>query len=105
YSGPHKPHAENVEALAEHVLFAHVDHAFESEQRAHRGGRDAVLTRARLGDDALLAHAAGEQRLTQTVVDLVRSGVEQVLALEVNSRAAEGFAEPAGVVESRGAAR
>ena len=81
-------HAEDVEALAAHVLFAHVDGAIEAEQRADGGGGDAVLARAGFGDDAALAHAPGEQRLAEAVVDLVRAGVEQVFALDVDLRAA-----------------
>jgi hypothetical protein len=42
-----------------------------------------VLAGAGLGDDARLAHALGEQRLAERVVDLVRAGVVEVLALEV----------------------
>jgi hypothetical protein len=56
--------------------------------RGDGGRRDAVLARAGLGDDARLAHAAGEQRLPDGVVDLVRAGVVQVFALEVDLRAA-----------------
>ncbi len=47
---------------------------------------------AGFGDDALLAHAPREQRLAERVVDLVRAGVEQVFALEVDLGAAEDFA-------------
>ena len=43
---------------------------------------------AGLGDDARLLHAAREQRLPYGVVDLVRTGVVQVLALDVDLRAA-----------------
>ena len=102
--GAEHAHAEDVQALAAHVLFAHVDHAFEAEQRADGGGGHAVLSGAGLGDDAAFAHAAGEQRLAQAVVDLVRAGVEQVFALEPDARAAEGLAEVFGEVERRGAA-
>ena len=84
-------HAEDVQPLPAHVFLAHVDDALEAEQRADRGGGDAVLARAGLGDDALLAHAPGEQRLAQAVVDLVRAGVQQVLALELDVRAAQSF--------------
>ena len=84
-------HAEDVEALPPHVLLAHVDDAFQAEQRADRGGGHAVLARAGLGDDALLAHAPRQQRLAQAVVDLVRAGVQQVFALEINLRAARAF--------------
>ena len=54
---------------------------------ARGGGGDAVLAGAGLGDDALLAHAAGEQRLAEHVVDLVRAGVGEVLALEQHPHA------------------
>ena len=59
------------------------------EQRADGGRGDAVLARAGLGDDALLAHALGKQALAERVVDLVRAGVQQVFALEVDFGAAE----------------
>lgn len=48
----------------------------------HRG--HAVLPRPRLCDDALLAHALGQQRLPQGVVDFVGACVVQVLALQVD---------------------
>ena len=97
-------HAVDVELLAAHVLFAHVDDAVEAEERADGGGGDAVLARAGFRDDAFLAHAHGEERLAEAVVDFVRAGVEQVFALEVNLCAAEGFGEARGEVERRGAA-
>ena len=100
---PQQTHAEDVEALPAHVLFAHVDGAIEAEQRADRGRRDAVLARAGFGDDAALAHAPGEQRLAEAVIDLVRAGVEQVFALDVDLRA-EIRREAARVVERRRAA-
>ena len=80
--GAEQAHAHDVELLAAHVLAAHVDGALEVEQRA--GGRrgHAVLAGAGLGDHAGLAHALGEQRLAEHVVDLVGAGVAEVLALE-----------------------
>ncbi len=63
-----------------------------------------MLAGAGFGDDALLAHAAGEQGLAERVVDLVGAGVEQVFALEVDLRAAEVFGEALGEVERCGAA-
>ena len=97
-------HAVDVQLLAAHVLFAHVDDAFQAEERADGGGGDAVLAGAGFGDDALLAHAHGEERLAEAVVDLVRAGVEKVFALEVNLRAAEVFGEARGEVERGGTA-
>jgi hypothetical protein len=100
----HELHAEDVQALAADVLRAHVDVAVEAEQGGDGGGRDAVLARAGLGDDAPLAHALGQQCLADRVVDLVRAGVVEVLALAVNLGAAELVGEAAGVVEAGGAA-
>ena len=87
--GPEQAHAVDVELLAAHVFLAHVDDAVEAEEGADGGGGDAVLARAGLCDDALLAHAAGEEALAEGVVDLVGPGVEEVFALEVDSRATE----------------
>jgi hypothetical protein len=56
--------------------------------RTRRGG-DAVLAGAGLGDDALLAHAPGQQDLAEHVVDLVRAGVVELVALEIDLGAAE----------------
>jgi hypothetical protein len=61
----------------------------ESRSARHGGRGDAVLARAGLGDDAGLAHALGQQDLAEAVVDLVRAGVVQVLALEVDFRPAQ----------------
>ncbi len=54
---PQQSHAENIQPLPPHVFFAHVDHAFQTEQRAHRGCSYAVLARAGFRNDALLSHA------------------------------------------------
>ena len=80
--GTEQLHAEHVERLALDVDRAHEHEAVEPEQRRRGGGGDAVLAGAGLGDDALLAHAPGEQRLAEHVVDLVRAGVGEVFALE-----------------------
>ena len=80
---------------------AHVDDALEAEERRRGGGRDAVLAGAGLGDDPRLLHRLREQRLAERVVDLVRAGVEQVLALEEDPRAAELAGQPLGEGERR----
>jgi hypothetical protein len=93
------------------VLGTHVDHARQAEPRADRGGGDAVLTRAGLGDDPRLAHPHREQDLADAVVDLVRAGVVQFVALEPDLRAhafggglAQSLGQPFGVVERARAA-
>src|SRR5262249_48842760 len=95
----------NVEALAAHVLFAHVDDTLEAEERAYGRSGDAVLSRTGLRDDALLSHAPCEQRLTETVVDLVRAGMQQIFALEPDARSGERRAQVFGAVERGGTTR
>ena len=96
-----QPHAQHVQLLARHVHIAHVDHALQAQQRAHRRRRHAMLACAGLGNNALLAHALRQQSLAQRVVDLVRAGVQQVFALQVDLRAAQLFGQPLGKVERR----
>ena len=60
-----------------------------------------MLTRAGLGDDALFAHAARENNLPHRVVDLVRAGMDQVLALEINFRSTELCGEAFGQIKRR----
>jgi hypothetical protein len=58
-----------------------------------------VLAGTGLGDHALLAHALGEQRLADGVVHLVRAGVVEVFALEVDLRTAQLFRPALGMVD------
>ncbi len=97
--GAQQLHAEHVGLLALHIDRAHEDLARQPEAGAHGGHRHAVLAGAGLGDDARLAHAAGEQDLAEAVVDLVAAGVVQLVALEVDLGAAEMLGQPLGEVE------
>ena len=99
--GAEQAHALDVRALAAHVLGAHVDDALEAEARADGRGRDAVLAGAGLGDDPRLAEPLREHGLAERVVQLVRAGVEQVLALQVEALAGR---EPLGERQRRRAA-
>ncbi len=92
-------HAIDVRRLALDVLRAHVDHALHAVARGDSGGRHPVHAGAGFGDDARLAHAAREQRLADHVVDLVRAGVVEVFALEIDLRAAEALRPAPGVVD------
>ncbi len=99
--GAEHVHAKNVLLLPLDVDRAHVDDAFEPEARAQRRGRDAVHAGASLGDDALLAHAPRQQNLAEHVVDLVRAGVIELLALQINLGAAAMRRKPLGKIERR----
>ena len=92
-------HAEHVRLLPLDVDRAHVDDAGQAEARAGGRGGDAVLAGARLGDDARLAHPPREQDLAHHVVDLVRAGVIELVALEIDFCAAEMRGHPLGEIE------
>lgn len=85
--GSEQSHPLQVGGLPIGVDLAHVDHAVEAEERADRRGGDAVLSCTGVGDDPLLAEAAGEQTLCEAVVDLVGTGMGQVLAFDPHRHA------------------
>ena len=58
-----------------------------------------MLAGAGLGDDARLAHAPGKQDLAEAIVDLVRAGVIELFALEIDFRAAQMRGQPLGEIE------
>jgi hypothetical protein len=58
-----------------------------------------VLAGAGLRDDAALAHVARDQHLTHRIVDLVRAGVIEILALEQDLCAANLLRQPLGVID------
>ena len=92
-------HAEHIGLLTFDVDRAHVDDAFKSVFRAGGRRRHAMLAGARFGDDALLAHAAGEQNLAKHIVDLVRAGVVELVALEIDFRSAAMLGHALGEIE------
>ena len=94
--GAEQLHARDVEGLALRVHLAHVDTAFQPEERSGGGRRDSMLPSASFSNDAALAHAFREQRLPQHVVDLVRARVVEVFALEVHFGVAGVFGEALG---------
>src|SRR2546430_13935847 len=69
--------------LSAHVLLAHVDDTFEAEARTHGRRGYAVLARPGLRDDAPLAEPPREDRLPEGIVQLVRTRVQEILALQI----------------------
>jgi hypothetical protein len=91
-------HPEHVLNLPLDVDAAHVHDAFEPVTRRHGCRGDAMHPGSGLRDDAGLAEPVGEQRLSDAVVDLVRAGVVEVLALQVDLRAAQFVGPPLRVI-------
>ena len=92
-------HAFHVGSLPGHVERAHEDVAPHPQQGGDGGGGNTVHSRSGLGDQTGLAHAFGQQSLSDGVVDLVGSGVVEVFPLEVDFRAAAVGGEPFCEVE------
>src|SRR3972149_4454080 len=94
-------HPEDVRELPFYVVLSHVYLALEAEHGRDRGGGHAVLARACLGYDPLLAHPLGEEYLAYGVVYLVRAGVAEVFPLQEYIGPARLFGEPFGMVQGR----
>src|SRR5262249_5844461 len=65
-------------------------------KRTDSGCGNAVLACSGFGNDTAFAHPHGEQSLADTVVDLVRAGMEQVFPFEIDLCAAKLFAQTTG---------
>jgi hypothetical protein len=102
--GAQQLHAEHVGRLPLDIARAHEDGAGQAEARRHGGGGHAMLAGAGFRDDPRLAHALGEQDLADAVVDLVRAGVVQLVALEIDLRAAQFFRQLLGEIQRAGPA-
>ena len=94
-------HSEHVELLALGVHLAHVDDALHPEQGSSGGGSHPVLAGTGLGDQLPLPHAASQQALSDDVVELVRTRVGQVFALEEQPDA-ELLGQPTALGDRRG---
>ena len=95
-------HLIDIERLAFCVLLTHKYHTFHPQKRGGGGGGHTVLPRARLGDQPGLPHSLGQKRLSQHIVDLVGSGVVQVLALEIDFGAPQVRRHAFGKVQTGG---
>ena len=97
-------HAIDILRLTLDVLRTHVDHALHAITRSNSRGGHTVLTCASLCDNTRLAHALGEHGLTDDVIDFVRAGVVQILALQIHLCTAKVRRPALGVIHRAGAA-
>ena len=83
HHGAQHAHPLHIGVLPLHIGSPHEYLALHVHEGAHRGGGHAVLSGARLSDDALLAHFSCQENLPDGVVYLVCPRMVQVLALQV----------------------
>ena len=86
---PQQPHAVDVGRLARNVLLSHVHHTLQAQARRYGRSSHSMLARSCFGNDARLAHAAGQHGLAHGVVHLVGTGVVEVLPFEEDPGAAK----------------
>ena len=103
--GAEQSHSIDVERLTLGILLAHENDALHAHQSSGSRGRDTVLTCTSLGNQADLAHLFGQQRLTENVVDFVRTRVIEILSLEINLRSAKILCHLLGIIEPRRSSR
>ena len=84
-------HTGDVRRLLCNVDLAHVDVALKPEICRRSRERNAVLSCAGLGNELLFAHVLRKQSFAHAVVQLVRAGMIEILALEVDLAFAEQF--------------
>src|SRR4029077_9806705 len=75
--------------------------AIASKARGHGSSRDAMLPRSGLRGDARFVHPDRKQRLAERVIHLMRAGMAEVFAFQINFRAAEALAQIRGEIERR----
>mmetsp|Transcript_11316 Transcript_11316/g.26221 ORF Transcript_11316/g.26221 Transcript_11316/m.26221 type:complete len:268 (+) Transcript_11316:677-1480(+) len=83
--GSQRVHAEYIEFLSFTIDSTHVHCAVQPQHGANSGGGDSVLSCPRFCNDAWFAHAFRQQGLSDRIVDLVSTGVSQILTLQPDS--------------------
>ena len=94
-------HPRDVQRLPRHVFRAHVHDAFQTQMRRDGGRSHAVLAGAGFRNDARLAHLHGKESLADSVIDFVRAGVQQILALQIDPRPAQMRCQPRSKLQRR----
>jgi hypothetical protein len=91
--------AEDVQGLTPDILGSHVDGALHVELGADSGCRNTVLTSSGLGNNLSFAQSPGNEYLSESVVDLVTSGMVQILSLQPDIGTSGVFSEALGKMQ------
>ena len=80
--GAQAMHPINIRRLPFDVDHPHIDTAWQADPRTGGGGRDAMLARASLRNDALCTKTFSQQRLADGIIYFVCAGMREVFTLE-----------------------
>ena len=90
-------HLGDVRVFLLDIHLTHVDLTGDTDQGAGRRQRHTMLPGPGLGQHLLLPHVLGQQCLADTMIDLVRTGMVEILAFQEDARTTEFFRQTAGV--------
>ena len=103
YLGSEEFHTIDIQRLSVGIFFSHKNFTFHTEERCCRCGSHTVLSGTGLCDQAGLAHLLGKQCLSQGIIDLMGTGMVQILSLEIDLRAAQILGHLLRIIQQRGA--
>src|SRR5712692_744847 len=78
-------HPVHVQFLPVHVLDPHVDFRAQSQSGARHSGSNPMLSRPCFSNDPPLPHFPSKESLAESIVDLVRATMQEILSLQVDS--------------------
>ena len=105
YLGSEEFHTIDIQRLSVGIFFSHEDFAFHTQEGCCRCGSHTVLSGTCLCDQAGLPHLLCQQCLSQGIIDLMGTGMVQILSLEIDLRAAQILRHFPCIVQQRGAPR
>src|SRR6266581_3731694 len=78
-------HPVHVQFLSVHVLASHVDFRAQSQSRARHSGSNPMLSGPGFSNDPQFPHFLGKESLAESIVDLVRATMQEILSLQIDS--------------------
>ena len=78
-------HPGHIGCLTLNIFFSHVNDAFHALQRTYRCSRHSMLTSPCFRNDSFFAQFFSQQYLADRIVDLMRTRMTKIFALQKNT--------------------
>ena len=98
---PQQLHLEYIQRLSAHVLNPHEHLTFHTEKSRRCCGGNPMLPGTRLRNDFRFSHSFCQQCLPQHIIDLVRTGMIQILPLQIYLCTAQFLAHLPCIIQQR----